>query len=136
MLVPVANDTKHAIKLSEKAVELGVDGLLVVTPYYNKTSQEGLVHHYTKIAEKVPKTPMILYDVPGRTGMSIQPETYKKLLKNLNIVAVKEAMNRLGMEVGGYHSPLTEMSNEGKRKLHKTMYNYPELLNTSSHFKK
>ena len=85
-----SNDTMYATQLSQHAEALGVDGLLMVTPYYNKTSQNGLINHYFYIADRV-KTPIILYDVPSRTGTAIKPETYKELAKHENIVAVKEA---------------------------------------------
>lgn len=85
-----SNNTQHALDLSLEAEKLGVDGLLIVTPYYNKTSQIGLVKHYNYIADRV-KTPIILYNVPSRTGMSIKPDTYLELSKHPNIVAVKEA---------------------------------------------
>ena len=89
-----ANNTNVAIELSKEAEELGADGLLVVTPYYNKATQEGLVLHYTKIAESV-KLPIILYSVAGRTGVNILPETVLKLSKIDNIVAIKEASGNL-----------------------------------------
>lgn len=85
-----SNDTAFAIKTVELAEEAGVDGLLVVTPYYNKTSQAGLIAHFTKIAEAT-SLPIILYNVPSRTGVNIKPETYKELSKIKNIVATKEA---------------------------------------------
>ena len=85
-----SNDTVHALSLSVKAQQLGADGLLHVTPYYNKTSQRGLIRHFTAIADAV-DIPIILYNVPSRTGMSIQPETYLELSKHPNIVATKEA---------------------------------------------
>ncbi len=85
-----SNDAKHAIKLSIAAENLGSDGVLVVTPYYNKTSQEGLCNYYKLIAESV-SLPVILYNVPSRTGMTIAPETYLRLSKIKNIVAAKEA---------------------------------------------
>lgn len=85
-----SNDTAYALKLSQEACEMGVDALLMVTPYYNKTSQEGLVQHFTYIADRVDK-PIILYNVPSRTGVNILPETYHKLSKHPNIVAAKEA---------------------------------------------
>lgn len=85
-----SNDTAYGIKLSNEAEKAGVDGLLMVTPYYNKTSQEGLVLHYNRIAENV-SAPIILYNVPSRTGMNIQPLTYYELSRNEKIVAVKEA---------------------------------------------
>ena len=84
------NNTKQALGNSLSAEKLGVDGLLIVTPYYNKTSQSGLIKHYEYIADRV-KTPIILYNVPSRTGVSIKPQTYLELSKHKNIVAVKEA---------------------------------------------
>ncbi len=85
-----SNDTAYGIKLSNEAEKAGVDGLLMVTPYYNKTSQEGLILHYNRIAENV-SAPIILYNVPSRTGMNILPQTYYELSRNEKIVAVKEA---------------------------------------------
>ncbi|NLC78343.1 MAG: 4-hydroxy-tetrahydrodipicolinate synthase [Ruminococcaceae bacterium] len=88
------NHTSHAIELSKKAEEYGADALLHVTPYYNKTSQKGLIAHFTAIAEAV-KLPIILYNVTSRTGMTIAPETYKELSKIPNIVATKEASGNM-----------------------------------------
>lgn len=85
-----SNDTRYAIDLSVHACEMGADGLLLVTPYYNKTTQRGIVKHFNAIADKVNK-PMIVYNVPSRTGMNILPETYKELSYHENIVAAKEA---------------------------------------------
>lgn len=85
-----SNDTRYAVALSNEAKTLGVDGLLLVTPYYNKTSQRGLVQSFNYIADNV-KMPCILYNVPSRTGVNIQPETYHALSKNPYIVATKEA---------------------------------------------
>ncbi len=85
-----SNDTPHAIELCKFCESVGVDGLLLVTPYYNKTSQKGLYLHYKAIAESV-KTPIILYNVPGRTKLSISIETLQKLAKIDNIVGIKEA---------------------------------------------
>ena len=84
------NDTAHAVALSQQAQALGADALLLVTPYYNKTSQEGLVQHFTAIADSV-SLPVILYNVPSRTGVNIQPETYRRLAQHPRIVATKEA---------------------------------------------
>ncbi len=84
------NNTKESIDLSIYAESQGVDGLLMVTPYYNKTTQKGLITHYFAVADVV-KTPIILYNVPGRTGVNIQPNTVKKLSEHPNIVAIKEA---------------------------------------------
>lgn len=85
-----SNDTAHAIKLSQKAEEYGADALLTVTPYYNKTTQAGLVNHFTEIANSV-KIPVILYNVPSRTGMAISIDALKELAKVPNIVGIKEA---------------------------------------------
>lgn len=85
-----SNNTAHAIELSRYACEVGADALLVVTPYYNKATQSGLVQSYFAIADAVTK-PMILYNVPSRTDVNIAPETYLKLAEHLNIAAIKEA---------------------------------------------
>ena len=85
-----SNETAHAIALSKEAEKYGVDGLLHVTPYYNKASQKGLIAHFTAIANSV-KVPIILYNVPSRTGVSIAIDTLKELAKVENIVAIKEA---------------------------------------------
>ena len=85
-----SNDTSHCIELSQYAESVGVDGLLLVSPYYNKTSQKGLIKHYTVVAQSV-NIPIILYNVPSRTGLNIKPQTLKQLSKISNIVAVKEA---------------------------------------------
>lgn len=89
-----SNDTKYAVALSKHAEELGADALLVVTPYYNKTSQRGLVAHFTAIADSV-NIPIILYNVPSRTGTNIAVDTYVTLSKHKNIVAAKEASGNL-----------------------------------------
>lgn len=85
-----SNDTAYAIQLSRHAEEAGADGLLCVTPYYNKTTQKGLVAMYTAIANSV-NIPIILYNVPSRTGVNIDPKTYFELSKVENIIAIKEA---------------------------------------------
>ena len=85
-----STDTAYAVELSKEAKSYGADALLSVTPYYNKTSQAGLVKHFTTIADKV-DLPLILYNVPSRTGCNIKPETYLELSKHPNIVATKEA---------------------------------------------
>lgn len=89
-----SNDTAHAVELTKKAEALGADGILSVTPYYNKTTQKGLIKHFTEIANSV-KIPVILYNVPSRTGMSFSIDTLKELAKINNIVAVKEASGNI-----------------------------------------
>jgi len=93
-----SNDTAYAIQLSQYAENVGADALLVVTPYYNKCTQNGLVAHYTKIADSV-NIPIITYNVPSRTGVNIKPETYKKLSEHPRIVATKEANGDLSSVV-------------------------------------
>ncbi len=85
-----SNDTAYAVELSRAAEKLGADALLMVTPYYNKTTQAGLVAHYKYVADRV-NIPIILYNVPSRTGLDIKPETYARLAEHENIVATKEA---------------------------------------------
>ena len=86
-----SNDTLYAVELSKYAEEVGADGLLIVTPYYNKTTQSGLVKHYNYIADRV-NLPIILYNVPSRTGVNILPETVAELAeKYQNIVAIKQS---------------------------------------------
>lgn len=85
-----SNNTIHTIKLSKFAEKVGVDGLLLVTPYYNKSSQKGLIAHFKTIAESV-TTPCILYNVPSRTGVNLLPDTVAKLADVENIVGIKEA---------------------------------------------
>ena len=90
-----SNCTKSAINMSKEAENLGADGLLIVTPYYNKTTQNGLINHYSKISEKV-SIPIILYNVPSRTGLNIEPNTVKELVeKNKNIKGIKEASGNI-----------------------------------------
>lgn len=90
-----SNCTETAIYLSTEAEKYGVDALLIVTPYYNKATQKGLIEHYTMIAESV-NLPIIMYNVPSRTGCTIQPETAAYLAKNVkNIVAIKEATGNI-----------------------------------------
>ncbi|MBI6874599.1 4-hydroxy-tetrahydrodipicolinate synthase [Clostridium aciditolerans] len=88
------NNTAASINMSKWAESIGVDGLLVITPYYNKTTQKGLVEHFKAIATSV-KTPIIVYNVPGRTGMNITPKTLKELCQFDNIIAVKEASGNI-----------------------------------------
>ena len=85
-----SNNTREAIEMSKIAERLGADGILVVTPYYNKTTQRGLIAHYKAIAESI-SLPIILYNVPSRTGVNIEPKTCLELSKIDNIVAIKEA---------------------------------------------
>ncbi|HPE95319.1 MAG TPA: 4-hydroxy-tetrahydrodipicolinate synthase [Bacillota bacterium] len=85
-----SNDTAYSISLSRFACEAGADALLCVTPYYNKTTQRGLIRHFETIADAVEK-PVILYNVPSRTGLNIEPQTYAVLAKHPNITGIKEA---------------------------------------------
>ena len=85
-----SNDTAHAIEMTKYACDLGYDAMLVVTPYYNKTTQRGLIAMFTAIADASTK-PLILYNVPGRTGVNIEPSTYAALADHPNIAAIKEA---------------------------------------------
>lgn len=89
-----SNNTKDAIEMSKYAESVGADGLLVVTPYYNKTTQKGLIEHYKKIANSV-KLPIIMYSVSSRTGVNIEPQTCLELSKIDNIVAIKEASGNI-----------------------------------------
>ena len=89
-----SNSTAEAIELTEKAKAVGADGVLLVTPYYNKPTQEGLFRHYMAIADAV-AIPQILYNVPGRTGVNMLPETVARLAAHKNIVAIKEATGSL-----------------------------------------
>ena len=89
-----SNDTAHGINLCKAAEKLGVDGLLTVTPYYNKTTQRGLVKHFTALANSV-KIPLILYNVPSRTGLNIKPDTLLELSKVENIIGIKEASGNI-----------------------------------------
>jgi len=93
-----SNDTACAADLAKEAEEAGADALLIVTPYYNKATQGGLVAHYKYIAERV-SLPIILYNVPSRTGCNIKPETYAKLAEIDNIVAIKEANGDISSDV-------------------------------------
>jgi 4-hydroxy-tetrahydrodipicolinate synthase len=98
-----SNDTHHSIELSKYAESVGCDGLLCVTPYYNKTTQKGLIAHYTAIADAV-NIPVIVYNVPGRTGINVNADTLKTLSSHKNIVAVKEASGNISqvVEIGTY----------------------------------
>jgi len=89
-----SNDTAYAVKLSQEAEAAGADALLLVTPYYNKTTQRGLIAHFTAIADAV-NVPIILYNIPGRTGVNIDVATVKELAKHKNIAAIKEASGNI-----------------------------------------
>ena len=89
-----SNNTREAIEMSKIVERLGADGILVVTPYYNKTTQRGLIAHYKAIAESV-SLPIILYNVPSRTGVNIEPQTCLELSKTDNIIAIKEASGNI-----------------------------------------
>ncbi|NLH96925.1 MAG: 4-hydroxy-tetrahydrodipicolinate synthase [Clostridiaceae bacterium] len=91
-----SNDTRHAVHLSKRAEEVGADAILSVTPYYNKTTQEGLYRHFRAIAESI-GIPVILYNVPSRTNLNIDPDTVVRLAEIDNIVAIKECnLNQAG----------------------------------------
>ena len=92
-------DTAHSVHLTKETVRLGVDGVLAVTPYYNRPSQANLVHHFTAIAEAAGGVPVMLYDIPIRTGRKIEAETIVQLAKVPNIVAVKDAAASPGESV-------------------------------------
>lgn len=89
-----SNNTASSIAMSKWAEDIGIDGLLVITPYYNKTTQKGLVKHFKAVSDAV-NTPIIIYNVPGRTGLNIAPSTLKELCEDKNIVAVKEASGNI-----------------------------------------
>ncbi len=90
-----ANSTAYAIEMTQEAAKMGLDGSLQVVPYYNKPPQEGLYQHFQKIAQTVDSLPIILYNVPGRTGQNMSPETVAKLAEIDNIIAIKEASGNL-----------------------------------------
>ena len=91
-----SNSTAHAVEQSREAAEMGADAVLVVAPYYNKPTQEGLYRHFRAVAEAVPETPVVLYNVPGRTSSNIAAETTLRLARDCaNVVAVKEASGNL-----------------------------------------
>ncbi|MEE0946595.1 MAG: 4-hydroxy-tetrahydrodipicolinate synthase [Acutalibacteraceae bacterium] len=85
-----SNDTTYTVELCKDAISCGADAMLMVTPYYNKTSQKGLITHYNYVADRI-DSPIILYNVPSRTGVNIAPQTYAQLAEHPNIVATKEA---------------------------------------------
>ncbi len=96
-----SNSTKHSIELSKHAESVGCSAVLCVTPYYNKTTQKGLIAHYAAIADSI-NIPVIIYNVPGRTGLNINPDTVKILSKHKNIAAIKEASGNISqvLEIG------------------------------------
>ncbi len=96
-----SNNTKHSIELSKYAESVGCSAVLCVTPYYNKTTQKGLIAHYTAIADSI-NIPVIIYNVPGRTGLNTNPETVKVLSNHKNIAAIKEASGNISqvLEIG------------------------------------
>lgn len=93
-----SNDTNHAVWMSQQLEKAGADGLLLVTPYYNKCTQKGLISHYKAIADSV-NTPCLLYSVPGRTGVNISPDTVAELCTHPNIVGIKEASGNISQVV-------------------------------------
>jgi len=93
-----SNDTQHAIEMSQYAESVGADGLLLVTPYYNKATQAGLIRHFNAIADSV-NIPIILYSVPGRTSVNIDPQTVLALSKHPNIQGIKEASGNIAQVV-------------------------------------
>lgn len=90
-----SNSTQEAIEATQKAAKLGVDGSLQVVPYYNKPPQSGMYNHFKAIAESIPDLPMVLYNIPGRTGQNLLPETVIQLSEIANVVAIKEASGNL-----------------------------------------
>ena len=92
------NNTEHVLANTKAACEVGADAILVVTPYYNKATQNGLIKHFTTIAD-ASTVPVILYNVPGRTGCNLQPKTVAKLAEHPNIVAIKEATGNMAQAV-------------------------------------
>ena len=90
-----SNSTKEAVAATQKAAKLGLDGCLQVVPYYNKPPQEGLYNHFRAIAQSAPELPIMLYNIPGRTGQNMLPETVARLAEIPNIMAVKEASGNL-----------------------------------------
>ena len=88
------NNTAHSVELAEQAFKIGADGVLLVTPYYNKPSQEGVAAHFDAVA-RASELPVMLYDIPGRTGIAIAEDTFKRVAENPRIVAVKDAVGDL-----------------------------------------
>ncbi|NMA33115.1 MAG: 4-hydroxy-tetrahydrodipicolinate synthase [Clostridiaceae bacterium] len=107
-----SNDTKYAVWLSKQAEESGADAILTVTPYYNKTTQEGLYQHFRAVAESV-NIPVILYNVPSRTNLNIDPDTVQRLSEIDNIVAIKECnLNQAGEIINRCGEDFTVYSGE------------------------
>ena len=96
------NNTEHVLHNTKNACEVGADAILVVTPYYNKATQNGLIQHFTTIAD-ASEVPVILYNVPGRTGCALQPKTVAKLAEHPNIVGLKEATGNMSQMVELMH---------------------------------
>lgn len=96
------NNTVHVLEYTRNACEVGADAILVVTPYYNKATQSGLIQHFTAVAD-VSTVPMILYNVPGRTGCNLLPATVEKLAKHEKIAAIKEASGNMAQAVELFH---------------------------------
>ena len=90
-----SNSTSEAVEATQQAFEAGADGALVVVPYYNKPPQDGLYEHFKDVANAAPKLPIMLYNIPGRTGSNLLPETVKKLMEFPNIVSIKAASGRI-----------------------------------------
>jgi len=90
-----SNSTSEAVEATQKAFEAGADGALVVVPYYNKPPQDGLYEHFKDVANAAPKLPIMLYNIPGRTGSNLLPKTVKKLMEFPNIVSIKAASGRI-----------------------------------------
>ena len=96
------NNTEHVLHLTRNACEVGADAVLVVTPYYNKATQNGLIKHFTLVAD-ASTVPVILYNVPGRTGCALQPKTVAKLAEHSNIVGIKDATGNMAQTVELLH---------------------------------
>ena len=98
------NDTAHSVELAEQAAKLGADGVLVVTPYYSKPTQDGIAAHFEAVAAPA-DLPVMLYDIPGRTGIAIAPETYARVAADEPFVAVKDAVGDLAAACGSCATP-------------------------------
>lgn len=96
------NNTEHVLRNTRAACEVGADAILVVTPYYNKATQNGLIKHFTTVAD-ASTVPMIMYNVPGRTGCNLLPKTVAKLAEHPNIAAIKEATGNMAQMVEIMH---------------------------------